>query len=92
MPTGGCSPSYPIKAVQSVSTACAARWRCRALDLNRWLQNVEVLVACNIGRETTQSQYVGRIFKYCVVSRLVIEQREARKSDRAQTIEKAGSR
>ena len=42
----------------------------RGLDPNVWFQNVEVLAAKEIGRETVQ--YVSNIFKYYVAYRLVM--------------------
>ena len=46
-------------------------------DPNVWFQNVEVVVAKDVGRETVQ--YVSNIFKYYTVYTLVVEQRDARK-------------
>jgi membrane-bound lytic murein transglycosylase MltF len=40
------------------------------LDENRWFQNVEIVVARNIGRETVQ--YVGNIYKYYVAYDLIV--------------------
>lgn len=48
----------------------------QGLDPNRWFGNVEVVVARNIGRETTQ--YVGNIYKYYVAYKRLVEQRQAR--------------
>ncbi len=62
----------------------------QGLDPNRWFQNVEIVVARHIGRETTQ--YVGNIFKYYVAYRRVIEEHEARAAARKQAVEKAGGR
>jgi len=62
----------------------------QGLDPNRWFQNVEVVVARHIGRETTQ--YVGNIFKYYVAYRRVIEERDQREAARKHVIEEAGRR
>jgi membrane-bound lytic murein transglycosylase MltF len=42
------------------------------LDQNKWFQNVEVVVARDIGRETVQ--YVGNIYKYYVAYDLIVRQ------------------
>jgi len=62
----------------------------QGLDPNRWFQNVEIVVARHIGRETTQ--YVGNIFKYYVAYRRVIEERDQREAARKRAIEEAGGR
>jgi membrane-bound lytic murein transglycosylase MltF len=52
----------------------------QGLDPNKWFNNVELVAARQIGRETVQ--YVSNIFKYYVAYKLVIEkaqQREAAK-------------
>jgi membrane-bound lytic murein transglycosylase MltF len=41
-------------------------------DENKWFQNVEVVVARDIGRETVQ--YVGNIYKYYVAYDLIVRQ------------------
>jgi membrane-bound lytic murein transglycosylase MltF len=46
----------------------------RGLDPNKWFNNVEVVVAEKVGRETVQ--YVSNIYKYYVAYSLVAEQRE----------------
>lgn len=46
-------------------------------DPNKWFQNVEVVAAREIGRETVQ--YVSNIYKYYVAYKLVLAQREAKK-------------
>jgi membrane-bound lytic murein transglycosylase MltF len=43
----------------------------QGLDPNVWFQNVEVLAAKEIGRETVQ--YVSNIFKYYVAYKLALE-------------------
>jgi membrane-bound lytic murein transglycosylase MltF len=45
----------------------------RGLDPNKWFNNVEVLAAEKIGRETVQ--YVSNIYKYYLAYRMVIEER-----------------
>lgn len=47
-------------------------------DPNRWLDNVELVAARQIGRETVR--YVRNIFKYYVAYRLAWERRELRQS------------
>jgi membrane-bound lytic murein transglycosylase MltF len=43
------------------------------LDPNVWFDNVEIIAAKRIGRETVQ--YVGNIYKYWVAYTLIIERR-----------------
>ena len=42
------------------------------LNENKWFQNVEIVVARDIGRETVQ--YVGNIYKYYVAYDLLVRQ------------------
>jgi len=49
----------------------------RGLDPNVWFQNVEVVAAEKIGRETVQ--YVSNIYKYYISYKFAREQNEARK-------------
>jgi len=44
------------------------------LDPNIWFQNVEVIAAHDIGRETVQ--YVSNIFKYYLAYKMIVEQEE----------------
>jgi len=46
------------------------------LDPNVWFHNVEVVAAREIGRETVQ--YVSNIYKYYIVYRRLVDQREIR--------------
>lgn len=46
----------------------------RGLDPNKWFQNVELIAAQRIGRETVT--YVKNIYKYYVAYKLVMERRE----------------
>ena len=48
------------------------------LDENKWFQNVEIVVAREIGRETVQ--YVGNIYKYYVAYGLIAERGFAAKT------------
>jgi membrane-bound lytic murein transglycosylase MltF len=48
----------------------------RGLDPNKWFNNVEVVAAESIGRETVQ--YVSNIYKYYLAYKMLTEQREAR--------------
>ena len=48
----------------------------RGLDPNKWFNNVELVAAESIGRETVQ--YVSNIYKYYLAYKMLVEQREAR--------------
>jgi membrane-bound lytic murein transglycosylase MltF len=48
----------------------------RGLDPNKWFNNVELIAAEKVGRETVQ--YVSNIYKYYLAYRMVEEEREAR--------------
>ncbi|MGE5199421.1 MAG: transglycosylase SLT domain-containing protein [Rhodospirillaceae bacterium] len=48
----------------------------RGLDPNKWFNNVEVIAAESIGRETVQ--YVSNIYKYYLAYQLFMEQRDQR--------------
>jgi membrane-bound lytic murein transglycosylase MltF len=48
----------------------------RGLDPNKWFNNVEVIAAEKVGRETVQ--YVSNIYKYYLAYKMVMEQREER--------------
>ena len=52
----------------------------RGLDPDRWFDNVEVVVAQQIGIETTT--YVRNIYKYYVAYRLLVSAREAQRAAR----------
>jgi len=49
----------------------------RGLDPNVWFNNVEVIAARRIGRETVQ--YVGNIYKYYVAYKRILEQAQEKK-------------
>ena len=53
----------------------------RGLDPNKWFNNVELLAAEQIGRETVQ--YVSNIYKYYVAYKLVQERTEQRDAAKA---------
>jgi len=53
----------------------------RGLDPNKWFNNVELLAAEQIGRETVQ--YVSNIYKYYVAYKLVLERAEQRDAAKA---------
>jgi len=53
----------------------------RGLDSNKWFNNVELLAAEQIGRETVQ--YVSNIYKYYVAYKLVTERNEQRDAAKA---------
>ena len=48
------------------------------LDPNKWFNNVEFVVAREVGRETVQ--YVSNIYKYYLAYKLVVEQKAAREA------------
>jgi membrane-bound lytic murein transglycosylase MltF len=48
----------------------------RGLDPNKWFNNVEILAAESIGRETVQ--YVSNIYKYYLAYKMLTEREEAR--------------
>ncbi len=48
----------------------------KGLDPNKWFNNVELVVAEDVGRETVQ--YVSNIFKYYIAYKLTIERARAR--------------
>ncbi len=48
------------------------RARARGLDPNKWFENVELLVAQDVGPVTVQ--YVSNIYKYYIAYKLVVEQ------------------
>ena len=67
------------------------------LDENRWFQNVEIVAAREIGRETVQ--YVGNIYKYYVAYDLLVrqgfvvpEERASKKKTSALAAERPGPR
>ena len=57
------------------------RARKRGLDPNKWFNNVELVAAEAIGRETVQ--YVSNIYKYYLAYRLVTDQQQQRAKARA---------
>ena len=48
----------------------------QGLDPNKWFENVELMVARDIGQETVT--YVGNVYKYYVAYKLAVEQAEVR--------------
>ena len=48
----------------------------RGLDPNKWFNNVEILAAESIGRETVQ--YVSNIYKYYLAYKMLTEREQAR--------------
>jgi membrane-bound lytic murein transglycosylase MltF len=60
--------------------AMRRRAAAQGLNPNVWFQNVEVLAAKEIGRETVQ--YVSNIFKYYVAYKLALEKESQRKAAR----------
>jgi membrane-bound lytic murein transglycosylase MltF len=55
--------------------------KAKGLDPDKWFNNVELLAAEQIGRETVQ--YVSNIFKYYIAYKLVLERAEQRKAAKA---------
>jgi membrane-bound lytic murein transglycosylase MltF len=53
----------------------------KGLDPNKWFNNVEVMVAEDVGRETVQ--YVSNIFKYYIAYKLTIERAQKREGAKA---------
>ena len=51
----------------------------RGLDPNKWFNNVEIVAAEKIGRETVT--YVSNIYKYYVAYKLAMENMEERRKD-----------
>ncbi len=61
----------------------------RGLDPNKWFNNVEVIAAEKIGRETVQ--YVGNVYKYYLAYRMVMETREEREKAKKDAKKKLGN-
>jgi membrane-bound lytic murein transglycosylase MltF len=53
----------------------------KGLDPNRWFNNVELVVAEDVGRETVQ--YVSNIYKYYIAYKLTLERAEQRAGAKA---------
>ncbi|MFN8009399.1 MAG: transporter substrate-binding domain-containing protein [Terriglobia bacterium] len=53
----------------------------RNYDPNKWFNNVEIIAAESIGRETVQ--YVSNIYKYYLAYKMLVEQQEVRKKAKA---------
>ena len=53
----------------------------RGLDPNQWFNNVEIVAAESIGRETVQ--YVSNIYKYYLAYQMAVEQAKERESAKA---------
>jgi len=60
----------------------------RGLDPNKWFNNVEVVAAEKIGRETVQ--YVSNIYKYYLAYKMVAEQHEEREKAKEEVKKEAG--
>jgi membrane-bound lytic murein transglycosylase MltF len=56
----------------------------RGLDRNKWFNNVELVAAEAIGRETVQ--YVSNIYKYYLAYKMLTEQREARQKAKQEVV------
>jgi membrane-bound lytic murein transglycosylase MltF len=55
----------------------------RGLDPNKWFNNVEIVAAESIGRETVQ--YVSNIYKYYLAYTMATEQQQARQKAKGQS-------
>ena len=62
------------------AAACARRRRSAGSIPNKWFNNVEIVAAEKIGRETVT--YVRNIYKYYVAYKLAMENLEERRKDR----------
>jgi membrane-bound lytic murein transglycosylase MltF len=60
----------------------------RGLDPNKWFNNVEVVAAEKVGRETVQ--YVSNIYKYYLAYKMVVEQRMEREKAKQEAKKEAG--
>jgi len=58
-----------------------AKAAARGLDPNKWFNNVEIVAAENIGRETVQ--YVANIYKYYLAYQMAVEQMKQRERAKA---------
>jgi membrane-bound lytic murein transglycosylase MltF len=58
-----------------------AKAAARGLDPNRWFNNVEIVAAESIGRETVQ--YVSNIYKYYLAYQMAVEQMKQREQAKA---------
>jgi membrane-bound lytic murein transglycosylase MltF len=61
----------------------------RGLDPNVWFNNVELIAAEKVGRETVT--YVANIYKYYLAYRMIAEQREEREKAK-ETVKQGGSK
>jgi membrane-bound lytic murein transglycosylase MltF len=64
-----------------------AKAKAQGLDPNVWIDNVEVVAAHDIGRETVQ--YVSNIFKYYVAYRFEAERRQMKAATKASAKERS---
>jgi membrane-bound lytic murein transglycosylase MltF len=58
-----------------------AKAAARGLDPNKWFNNVEIVAAESIGRETVQ--YVSNIYKYYLAYQMAVEQMKKRDEAKA---------
>ncbi len=58
----------------------------RGLDANKWFNNVEVVAAESIGRETVQ--YVANIYKYYLAYQMYMEEQEQRLKAKQEAVKK----
>lgn len=61
----------------------------RGLNPNLWFNNVEVIAAEKVGRETVT--YVSNIYKYYIAYKLVLEERDARQKAKEELQKQPGS-
>ena len=79
--TGGSSPSRPTTRGRAGWRACARRPRPRASTPNMWFNNVELVAAKRIGRETVT--YVSNIYKYYLAYQMMVQGDQARREAKA---------
>jgi membrane-bound lytic murein transglycosylase MltF len=60
----------------------------RGLDPNKWFNNVEVVAAERVGRETVQ--YVNSIYKYYLAYKMVVEQHAEREKAKREAKQEVG--
>ena len=78
-----CSPSPRTTRAPRASAGLRQKAAARGLDPNKWFNNVEIVAAESIGRETVQ--YVSNIYKYYLAYQMAVEQMKERDSAKAAT-------
>ena len=85
--TGSCSPSRPTTRDPAGCRGLRKEAKATGLDPNKWFNNVELVAAKRIGRETVT--YVGNIYKYYLAYQLMTQAGQARA--KAKAMERPGS-